>query len=241
MRTSSSLRLYWITKQQLQSSRLQQCRAFIGLSTLWKKADSAANLFFCSTKEWKSKNFNFFLKILSKQHSAKSLTPFLQKMSCWILVVLKQKKLVKSHARCLRGLLNVLAFAQLLSDLNCQEPRDGGGRAVPAQQAAWPVQCTGFALKHSVVKLSKGWFGEVFFCFKDLAEHIRRNPDFASENFSDFHTTFETTVNLCSHFQACFEIMAKQWIMFEKKLKRIQYKTKVEYRLEQGILYFKVP
>ena len=49
---------------------------------------------------------------------------------------IEAKKVVKSHARCLRGPLNVLAFAPLLSDLNCQEPRDGGGRAGPAQHGA---------------------------------------------------------------------------------------------------------
>lgn len=133
-------RLYRITKQQLQSSRLQQCRAFIGLSNRWKKADSAANLFFVTLGNGNPKNSK--LKILVKAAQCKIwqiLTPdFLQEMSCRILVLnlLKPKKLVKSHAPCLRGLLNVLAFAQLLSDLNCQEPRVGGGRAGPTQHGA---------------------------------------------------------------------------------------------------------
>ena len=62
-------RLYRITKQQLQSSRLQQCRAFIGLSICWKKADCAANLFFFVTLgNGNPKNWIFLLK----QHSAKS-------------------------------------------------------------------------------------------------------------------------------------------------------------------------
>ena len=51
----------------------------------------------------------------------------------------REKKLVKSHAHWCEP-LNVLAFAQLLSDLNCQEPRDVHCRAQLCIGGAW--ECT---------------------------------------------------------------------------------------------------
>ena len=123
------------------SCKKQQTSAVQGLYRpfyLLKKGRLCSQPFFCNTRKWKSKKLNILVKA-AQCKIWQILTPdFLQKMSSRLLVLhlLKPKKVVKSHARCLRGLLNVLAFALLLSDLNCQEPRDGGGCAGPTQHGA---------------------------------------------------------------------------------------------------------